>query len=110
MESIVGSGLLLRLWLLRFKLCTLMVHSAVFQVFCSYETIQACWDWRRTGRRISTLGWSPQRHLLFRECFVVGGMKTVVSIVVVVVSIGASIVAILLRDSFHRAIELVHGL
>lgn len=96
MESIVGSGLLLRLWLLRFKLSALMVHPTVFQVFCGYETIQACWDWRRTGRRVSTLGWCPQRHLLFRECFVVVSMKTVVSIVVVVVAIGAGIVAILL--------------
>lgn len=95
MEPIVGSRLLLRLWLLGLKLSTVVVDPAVLQVFCGYETVQACWDWRRTGRRVSTLGWSPQRHLLFRECFIVG-METVIAIVVVVVYIGAVIVAILL--------------
>lgn len=83
------------LWLLRLKFSTMVVDLAVLQVFCGYETIQACWDWRRTDRRVSTLGQSPQRHLLFRECFVVG-MGTFIAIVVVVVYVGAVIIAIVL--------------
>lgn len=82
MESIVGSGLLLRL-------STLPVDPAVLQVFCGYETIHACWDWRRTDRRVSSLG----VYLLLRECFVVG-METVIAIVVVYFDAG--IVAVLL--------------
>ena len=93
MESTVGSGLLL--WLLGLKFSTMVVDLAVLQVFCGYETIQACWDWRRTDRRVSTLGRSPQRHLWFRECFVVG-METFIAIVVVVVYVGAGIIAIVL--------------
>lgn len=90
MESTVGSGLWL--WLLGFS--TLMVDPTVLQVFYGYVTIQACWDRRRTDRRVSTLGWSPRWLLLFGECFVVVAMETIVA--VVVVSIGACIVAILL--------------
>lgn len=37
-------------------------------------------------------------------------METVIAIVVVVVYVGTGVVAIVLRDSFHRAKELVHGL
>lgn len=96
MESTVVSGLLLRL-------STLPVDPAVLQVFCGYETIHACRDWRRTDRRVSSLG----GYLLFRECFVVG-METVIAIVVVYFDAG--IVAVLLWDSFYRAIQLVHGL
>lgn len=88
----MGSGLLLRLWLLGLKLSAMLVDPAVLQVFCGYETIQACRDWRRTDRWVNTLVWSP---LLFRKCFVVR-METVSYIVVVVVYIGAVVVAVLL--------------
>lgn len=70
-----------------------MVDPAVLQVFSEYETIQAGWDWRGTDRRVGTLGWSPQRHLLFRVHFVVG-VETVIAIVIMVVNSG--VVAILL--------------
>lgn len=102
MESTEGSGLLLRR--LGFKFSTLIVDSAVFQVFCGYKTIHSCWNRRRTDSRV---GMSPHRHLFFRERFVVD-VQTVVAILVVYIGVG--IVTILLRDSFHRAIELVHGL
>lgn len=93
MGSTVGSRLLL--WLLGLKFSTMVVDPAVLQVFCGYETIQACWDWRRTDRRVSTLGRSPQRHLLLRECFVVG-IETFITIMVVVVYVDVGITAILL--------------
>lgn len=86
MQSIVWSGLL------GLKLSTVVVTSAVFQVFSGYETINACWDWRGTDRRVITLRWSSQMCLLFESLVV--GMETVVAIVTVVVYI--SIVVILL--------------
>lgn len=92
----MGSGLLLRLLELGFS--TMMVD--VFQVFSSYETIQTCWDRRRTDMRVGTLGWSPQLHLSFQECFVVG-LDIFSAIVVKVVYISVGVVAVLLGDSFN---------
>lgn len=88
------------------KLGAVTVRPGVFQVFCSYETIHACWDGRRAENgRTSAVG---LRSLLSRNCIAVG-VDGVVGVDVSMVGFHVGAVAILLRDGFHRAIQLVHG-
>lgn len=89
------------------KLGAMTLSPGVFQVFCRYKTIHSC----RDGRRAENVGTSAvgMRNLLFRNGIVVVGVEGGVRVVVNVVSFNGAMVAILLRDGFHRAIQLVHG-
>lgn len=75
------------------RLSAMTTSPGVFQVFCSYETIHACWDGRRAENvRTSVLGLT---NLLFRNCVVVG-VDRVIRVVVNMVRSDVGIVAILL--------------
>lgn len=76
------------------------MSPSVFQVFRCNKTIKTSWNGRRIVRNIARM----RSRFLFRKWFVVS-IHTFASVVVVKIAVTVSV---LLRNSLHGSVKLVH--